>query len=187
MDLRPGVLRRVWRGPRVRRGNEWDGVQRWMWRGPRTLCVVVATARQPVYGLDPVASPCQMVCSVAAALRRWVPYGGGLLRCCAVWFSHSLSARGYTYQWLQEMEKVVSCSTSEVVSSVSTSQSDRVLLSLEVLCGLRRRPNLTSLRCLSGVVFSAYWCTNPTHRRCCRVPFSFSWLWPPRNIFLLYQ
>ena len=96
-----------------------------MWRGPRTLCVVVTTARQPVYGPDPVVSPCQMVYSVATTLRRWVPYDGGLLWCGAVWFSHSLSARGCNCRWLQEVKMVVSCSPSEVVSSVSTSQSDQ--------------------------------------------------------------
>jgi len=41
---------------------------------------------------------------------------------------------------------------SGVVSSVSMSQSDRAVLSSgDKLCGLRRRPNPTSLSCLTGV------------------------------------
>jgi hypothetical protein len=63
---------------------------------PRVLCFAVATARQSVCGLDPVVSPCRMVCGVAAALRRWVPHGGGLLRCGAVCSSRfPISARPY--------------------------------------------------------------------------------------------
>ena len=88
-------------------------------------------------------------------------YGGGSRIAVAffgaVWsvFLDSLLVRGCTRQWLLEVEKVVSRGPRGVISSVSTSQSDWTLLSLEVLCGLRRRPNPTSLKCLSGVVFGA--------------------------------
>ena len=55
--------------------------------GPHALCVVVTTARQPVYGPNPVVSPCWLVCGVAAALGQWVPHSGGLLWRSAVCFS----------------------------------------------------------------------------------------------------
>jgi len=97
----------------------------------------------------------QGVCSVAAALQWWVPCDGGLLWCSAIcFFSFPISARPYLTVTTRG-EKVVNRSPSGVVSPVLMSQSDWALLSLGVLCGLRRHPNLTRLSCLSGVVFGA--------------------------------
>ena len=46
---------------------------------PARCVLVVATARQPARGLDSVVSFCQAECGAAAALRRRIPHGGGLL------------------------------------------------------------------------------------------------------------
>ena len=59
---------------------------------PARCVIAVPNVRQPVRDPDSVVSSNQVVCGVAAALRWWVPYGGGLLWCGAVWFSLSLSA-----------------------------------------------------------------------------------------------
>ena len=46
---------------------------------PPTCCVFAASsARQPARGPDSVVPLCWTVVTVAAALRRWVPHGGGL-------------------------------------------------------------------------------------------------------------
>ena len=59
-------------------------------------CVfAVLTARQPACGPDSVFSPCQMVCDVAAALRRRVLHSGVLLGAVRFVSLISPSIRGY--------------------------------------------------------------------------------------------
>lgn len=111
------------------------GVQRWAWRGgPRALCLVVAIARQPVRGPDLVVSLCRTVCDFAAALRRWVPHGSGLLG--EVWSSShtSLPAQGRALDddYMSRRCSVAAAAKSRFFSPfVQWSVSDRVDASIQ--------------------------------------------------------
>jgi hypothetical protein len=72
---------------------------------PARCVIMVATMRQPARGPDLVLSFCRMVCGVAAALRRRVPHGGGLLGAVRSVSLVSLSACGRVLMatsWVQE-------------------------------------------------------------------------------------
>ena len=56
-----------------------ERVQRRTWQGPRALCFHGGTARQPTRGLDSAVALCRTMSTVAAAPRRRVLHGGGLL------------------------------------------------------------------------------------------------------------
>ncbi|KAF8686809.1 hypothetical protein HU200_043420 [Digitaria exilis] len=91
-------LRRAWRGPSL-----WcfpmatSEVESNGGRGeaPARCVLVVATARQPGCGPDPVVSSCQVVRGVAAALRRRVPHSGGFLFAVQSAYVGYLSTRGH--------------------------------------------------------------------------------------------
>ena len=106
------------------------------WRLRGSLCVVLIRWFHPV--------------GWCVVLQRH--FGGGSRIAVAFFgavrsvFLDSLSVRGYTRWWLLEVEKVISRGPRGVISSVSTSQSDRACMSLgDMLCGLSRCPNPTSL------------------------------------------
>ena len=108
----------VVRPPRVViiRGDESE-VQRRKWRGPRALCFAVATAWQSTRDPVSVVSLHQVEGGVAAARRRWIPHGGGLLGAVRSVSFGSLLTQGHVWSsrqlhecgWFGECRELCFC------------------------------------------------------------------------------